>query len=284
MSAEPQDLRRQRNSSQPIYLTGGTGFVGRHIAEALLKGGFELIALVREEAKARSLQKLAGATVIRASIPDDGGFEFPPESVLIHAAWGEVHDVLSLTHLEQHYATHYQFIKHAVEQGVSKVIVTGTCFEYGLTYGPVSAHTQTNPNTPYATAKDFLHKSLRLLQKEARFALIWARLFYLYGEGQDSRAIIPLLDAALDRGEQTFNMSYGEQLLDYLPAGLVAEKIVKLIHFEDGTYNVCSGKPISLRRLLEQRMEERGRFANLRLGHYGYRPQDSLAIWGADPV
>jgi nucleoside-diphosphate-sugar epimerase len=267
-----------------ILLTGGTGFIGRHIARQLLESGFDVLALVREERKARELRELSSATLIKGTIADGLSVELPPNTILIHAAWERVRDLSAMSHIEKQYGEHYRFIKGALAQGVSRVIVIGSCFEYGQAHGPVTSHTPTNPNTPYAAAKDFLHKSLRLLQKEMSFVLIWARLFYLYGEGQDSRAIVPLLDAALDRGDETFRMSYGEQLLDYLPASVAAQKVVKLIEFSDGTYNVCSGTPISLRRLLEQRMAERGKLITLKLGHYGYRPQDSLAIWGADPV
>ena len=138
----------------------------------------------------------------------------------------------------------------------------------------------TTPNTPYALAKDTLHRSLRLLQNEFDFSLIWARLFYMYGDGQNEESIIPLFDKALERNDSVFNMSPGEQLLDYLSVEKVAEYLTILVNCKNGIFNVCKGEPISLRRLLENRMKQKEKYIKLNFGYYDYRKQDSLAIWG----
>ncbi len=75
-------------------------------------------------------------------------------------------------------------------------------------------------------------------------------------------------------------MSYGEQLFDYLPVKEVAIKIINLLHRRNGTFNICSGIPISLRRLLENRAKDAGKDIKLNLGVYEYRKQDAIAIWG----
>ena len=207
-----------------------------------------------------------------------------PRSVLFQAAWDNLREVASPVHIERHFMDHYRFLKAAIDQGIGKLIVTGTLSEYGKTFGPVTSNTPTNPNSPYGLAKDFLHKSLRQLQKTRPYALIWARLFYLYGDGQDEHCIVPQFDKALESGAKSFNMSFGEQLLDYLPVGLAAEQLASLMDARDGVYNVCSGRPTALRLFLERRMEGQGKKIHLNLGAYPYRDEDSLAIWGADPV
>lgn len=106
----------------------------------------------------------------------------------------------------------------------------------------------------------------------------------MYGEGQDPKSIISLFDTALENEDKVFNISFGEQLLDYLPIESIAFQIELLLHYNDGIFNICSGKPISLRRLLEQRMKEKNKEIDLNLGYYPYRKQDSIAIWGADPL
>ena len=87
--------------------------------------------------------------------------------------------------------------------------------------------------------------------------------------------------AALRSGnDSVFNMSLGEQLLDYLSVEKVAEYLTTLVNYKNGIFNVCKGEPISLRRFLENRMSEKGKFIKLNLGYYDYRKQDSIAIWG----
>jgi nucleoside-diphosphate-sugar epimerase len=285
--------RPQEQLTQPVevsYLrtlvTGATGFVGRHLVSNLRHNGHEVTVIVRDLEKAKAIYVGDQVTVINVDLSkaDFKRVELKCIDVLIHCAWESVSDVNSLSHLESNFENSYRFLKTMIEQGLKKIVVTGSCYEYGQQFGPISANTPTNPNSPYALAKDMLHKSLRLLQDQYSFDLIWARLFYMYGEGQNPQSVIPLFDKALNSNDKIFNMSYGEQLLDYLPVEEVADQLRRLIHCGNGVYNVCSGKPISLRRFLEQRMTEKNKYIQLNLGFYEYRSNESLAIWGLDPL
>jgi dTDP-6-deoxy-L-talose 4-dehydrogenase (NAD+) len=204
--------------------------------------------------------------------------------VLIHCAWPEVSNVHSNKHIDEYYKKNLEFIEKIINFGVKKIIVIGSCYEYGLQYGPMFVSTETRPNTPYAKSKDKLHKSLRIMADQLNsFELIWARLFYIYGPGQGKKSIFSQLTEAINSKEEYFKMSYGEQLLDYLPVEIVAEKIVELIDENPGTYNICSGEPISLRRFIENRIKTLNSDIKLVLGYYPYRKDDSNAIWGGDP-
>ena len=153
-----------------------------------------------------------------------------------------------------------------------------------MQYGPLYASTKTKPNTPYAKSKDLLHKNLLKLKSKINFDLIWTRIFYIYGNGQNPKTVMGLFDKALNENKKKFNMSFGEQLHDYLPAERVAEQIVKLLKYNNGIFNICSGKPISLRRLLETRMKQKNKKIKLNLGCYNYRKYESIANWGGDHI
>ncbi len=270
---------------QSVIVTGASGFVGRNLVRQLVEQGYEVYALVRDREKAQTLPELNKSELLHGNICDANiTTRFVPNATLIHCAWDDIRDVTSICHLEKHYLSHFNFIKRSIESGVTRIIVTGSCYEYGLQYGPVNASTETKPNTPYSLAKDTLHKTLRHFQKNKPFELIWARLFYMYGAGQHTDSLISLFDKALASDADHFDMSFGEQLFDYSPIESVCEQLIKLINKPDGVYNVCSGSPVSVRRLLEQRMKYNNRTIKLNLGIYGYRKNDSLAIWGTDPV
>lgn len=268
-----------------VLVTGATGFVGRNVVRALVRKGFEVIALVRRPDKAAALPSLDGVCVVAFDLSDG---ELPRavlgSNALIHCAWGDVRNHDSLSHIEEHLSNSYRLVKNALALGVSTVIVTGTSWEYGQIYGPVHASTTPRPNNAYGTSKHLLHLMLRRLQHHSDFRLIWARLFYVYGEGDDPRSLLALFDKALEAGEKIFNMSLGEQLYDFLPVEVGAEQLVSLLDAHDGVYNVCSGKPISLRRLLEEKMRAKNQHIELNLGIYPYRDQDTIALWGADGV
>jgi dTDP-6-deoxy-L-talose 4-dehydrogenase (NAD+) len=167
---------------------------------------------------------------------------------------------------------------------VQKVIVVGSCYEYGMVYGPVDVNHSTNPITPYGLAKKKLFERLRNLQLKNHFCLIWPRIFYIYGDDDDSGNIISQFDKAIKNGDEVFPMSHGEQILDYLHVSDVADKLIELIEYDDGVYNICSGRPISIRRLIEARKETKKSNLKLNIGYYPYRENESMAFWGIPNV
>ena len=133
----------------------------------------------------------------------------------------------------------------------------------------------------YALAKDNLRRYLELLKEQQSFRLQWARLFYMYGPGQNPKSLIPQLENAIANKLPSFDTSGGEQLRDYLPVQEVVRQIVNI--FENpsvGTFNVCSGKPISVRRLIERRILELNSDMSLNFGHYPYPDYEPMAFWG----
>jgi len=77
-------------------------------------------------------------------------------------------------------------------------------------------------------------------------------------------------------------MSGGEQLRDYLPVTEVARALVSLAlaKKDTGAINICSGTPISVRKLVEDLIKENGWSITLNLGHYPYPDYEPMAFWG----
>jgi dTDP-6-deoxy-L-talose 4-dehydrogenase (NAD+) len=169
-----------------------------------------------------------------------------------------------------------------IQHGLASLTVSGTCFEYGLQGGCLSEDTPAIPSTSYGVAKDSLRRFLETIRSHHPFRLLWIRLFYLYGEGQNKSALIPQLDSAIGRGENEFNMSGGEQLRDYLPVEDAARRLVTLALNPscDGIVNICRGAPISVRRLVEEHIARRNASIHLNLGHYPYPQYEPMAFWG----
>ena len=149
--------------------------------------------------------------------------------------------------------------------------------------GCLTEEMPTMPTNPYALAKDTLRKLLQALQKKHSFSLKWARLFYMYGPRQNPNSLLAQLEHAINSGESAFNMSGGEQLRDYLPVETVALYLVLLLEniSYNGVVNICSGKPISVRSLVEEFLTKRGVNIRLELGHYPYSENEPIAFWGS---
>jgi dTDP-6-deoxy-L-talose 4-dehydrogenase (NAD+) len=134
----------------------------------------------------------------------------------------------------------------------------------------------------YGFAKDMLRRQLEYLQQVTPFHLTWARLFYLYGEGQAENSLLPQFKRAVERGDLVFKMSGGEQLRDYLHISEAAKYLASLSMTgrDNGVVNVCSGKPISVSKLVEGWIKENGWPIDLNLGHYPYPDYEPMAFWG----
>src|SRR5690606_38806023 len=169
-----------------------------------------------------------------------------------------------------------------ISTGLQSLVVTGTCFEYGLQSGALSEEMSTNPTNPYGYAKDALRRQLEFLKTEQQFDFTWLRLFYMYGEGQAENSLYPKLKSAIAQGERVFNMSGGEQLRDYLPVDLVAERIVlfALKRLECGVVNLCSGTPVSVKALVQRWLFENNWQIELNLGYYPYPDYEPMEFWG----
>jgi len=270
-----------------ILVTGATGFVGNHLVPRLLERGHVVIAVARDKTKASKLPWYRDVQFLASDIyaPDFKLTleQFGNPEALAHLAWPGLPNYNALFHFEENLPADYRFIRSLIDQGVKQVLVTGTCFEYGMQNGCLTEEMPTLPANPYALAKDTLRKSLQLLQQQSSFILQWARLFYMYGPGQNPNSLLAQLDCAIDNGESVFNMSGGEQLRDYLPVKDVASRLVSLLENMqyDGIFNICSGEPISVRSLVEQHLAKRGVDIRLELGHYPYSDNEPMAFWGS---
>ena len=266
-----------------VAVTGATGFIGRHVLAELEARSVETIALVRS-ASAKSIDH-SSSRIVELDLHDapSNAFELMGRpDVLIHLAWSGLPNYKSLHHFEQELPAQYRFLKSLVESGLLNIVVAGTCFEYGMQSGPLSEDVAPHPSNPYGFAKDALRCQLEYLKSAFPFNLTWARLFYLYGEGQAESSLLPQLMQAAERGDPVFNMSGGEQLRDYLPVTEVARHLVSLALTKRdlGAVNVCSGIPISVRKLAESWVKENGWSIALNLGHYPYPDYEPMAFWG----
>jgi dTDP-6-deoxy-L-talose 4-dehydrogenase (NAD+) len=266
-----------------IAMTGASGFIGRHVLTELLEQGVEIVAVTRGGAFPTELSRVVRTVEIDISRPAPNSFEkLGCPEILIHLAWDGLPNYKSLHHFETELPRQYHFLKIMVESGLSSLLVTGTCFEYGMQSGSLSEEILAKPNNPYGYAKNALRLQLEFLKSTNPFSFTWTRLFYMYGQGQSSTSLFTKLKEAVVRGDKVFNMSGGEQLRDYLPVGEIARQIVGLamLQRDIGIINICSGEPISVRKLVERWLHENNWKIELNLGHYPYPDYEPMEFWG----
>ena len=269
-----------------ILLTGATGFVGRQVLRALAGQNCRVRPVVRE-GKQNLLPPSAAIETVIAS-PD-----IFAESVgwwadvcrdvdtVIHVAWYvEPGQYLQSPKNQECLAGTLRLAQGAIQAKVRRFVGIGTCFEYDLSAGRLTVETVLKPSTPYAQAKADTFATLSRLLPQNGIEFAWCRLFYLCGEGEDERRLVPFLRGKLKAGEPA-ELGSGTQIRDYLDVHEAGRMIVEAaLGSGQGPVNICSGTPVTVRQLAERIADEYGRCDLLRFGARADNPLDPPCVVG----
>jgi nucleoside-diphosphate-sugar epimerase len=260
-----------------VTLTGATGFVGRQILCNLLERGCSVRVLVRDPSRLQSIPARGALEVVQT--PDlfaaaTGRLEelLEGSETLMHAAWyaepGEyLTSPLNLACLTGTLNLAYAF----AAVGGKRFVGVGTCAEYDLSAGLMTTDTPLAPNTLYAACKASAFQVLRCFLGTEGMSFAWCRIFYLYGEGEDDRRLVPYIRRQLEAGQEVL-LTRGDQVRDFLDVKDAARMIADVaLGQQQGAVNICSGEPVTIRQLAERIADEYGRRELLR---FGARPEN----------
>lgn len=270
-----------------VLLTGATGFIGSYVIPELLKRNIEVIASSSIVQLAQTKAWFKEVTFVEHNIHQSTHEnlyqKFHEPDLLIHLAWAGLSNFKDQAHVDEILPYHKIFLNNLISNGLKDISVIGTCLEYGLREGEQEESMAPAPTIAYPIAKNELRLYLEELQQKQTFLLKWIRLYYMYGKGQSPKSILSQLEQALERGDEVFNMSKGEQERDYLPVNSIAENIVifALQQKTTGIINCCSGTAISIKDLVLQYLETNKKTIKLNLGHYPYTDYEPFKFWGS---
>lgn len=262
-----------------ILITGATGFVGTQVVKSLAKTDAKIRAVIRTskcDGKA-SLDCVDEVIETEDLFSEDANWWIETckdIDIVIHLAWyAEPGKYLQSEKNIDCLSGTLQLAKGAVSAGVKRFVGIGTCFEYDLTDGMLSIDTPLKPLTPYAGAKVAAYSALSQYLPEEGVEFLWGRLFYLFGEGEDERRLVPFIKSQLSKGKVA-DLTSGTQIRDFLDVRKAAQIIVDLaLGNEQGVKNICSGHPITVRQLAEKIADEYDRRDLL---NFGARPDNYM--------
>jgi len=269
-----------------MLITGASGFVGRKIMLGLNKNNLHLTAVVRQISKSTNSDQ----QLVDVIVPSRNLFQETSEwwehnlrgvDTVIHVAWyAEPGKYLySQANFECLQGT-LSLAKGAANAGVRRFIGIGTCLEYNLQGGLLSIETPLNPTTPYAATKAAAFFALSQLLSNHGTEFLWCRLFYLYGDGEDERRLVPHLRSKLAAG-QPVELTHGTQIRDFLDVNRAGQMIANLsLGNQIGPVNICSGEPVTVRQLAERIADEYGRRDLLKFGAHSPSSFDPPIIVG----
>ncbi len=264
-----------------IAVTGGSGFIGNNLLKILVKNKKnQIINLYRSKKfnhpRVQNIKFDLNKKMNKNFYQNIGKPEY-----LIHLAWDKLDNYDSKIHLKI-LKQNIIFFKNFFNSPFKKIFVMGTCFEYGKRSGELKENFKTKPNNHYSKSKDKLKKILFNLFKKKKTLILWGRLFYVFGENQNSRTLYGQINKSIKGKKKIFNMSRGDQTRDYLYINDVVNIIINLIkksHKSD-VINICSGRPVSLKKLVNDWLKKKKYKIKINYGHYEYSKNEAKNFWG----
>ena len=261
------ESHRAAFAGRAVCVTGGAGFIGSHLADALVGLGAR-VRIVDDLANGRE-SNLAGAArgaeFLRGSILDEAVLSraFEGADVVFHlAALGSVPrsiEVPELYHQVNVEGT-ARVLQAARRHGVRRVVYSASSSAYGNTAAlPKHESIRPDPRSPYAVTKLAGEHLMRAWALSYGIETVSLRYFNIFGPRQrhDSpyAAVIPMFAERLRRGERPVIYGDGRQSRDFtfvanaVHANLLAGGLGRRLEGE--VVNIACGARYSLLELLE---------------------------------
>ena len=255
-----------------IHLLGSEGFIGRALQREA--GSLSLHCWSHRQSDPEHYFDLLDPSSWQSLLNQN-----PTHAILL--SWPGLPNYQESFHVTRNLPACVELIEKLSAAGLKRLVVAGTCYEYGLQNGPLKEDQFTDPANCYAIAKDSLRRVINSRYTTQGLQWCWARIFYPFGQGQNPNSLLPSLQRAIDQGDPVFGMSSGRQVRDFVPVNYVATHLLRLaMHPQaQGIYNCGSGRPVSLRELAEERIAKSLSSTVLKLGVYPDRQDEPLAFW-----
>lgn len=248
-------------SAETVVVTGGAGFIGSHLADALLAEG-RRVRVVDNFVTGRRVLVPAGAELVEGDVNDVAAQAVRGADVVYHLA--ALPSVLRSVKqpLESHRATAqgtFAVLAAAEQAGVRRVVVASSSSVYGDTPTlPKHEGMAPRPLSPYAVAKLCAETYAAHWAGRGKLETASLRFFNVYGPRQDPRspyaAAIPIFISNLLAEQPVPVFGDGKQTRDFTFVDDVVQGILSAgaaVGASGRVYNIASGRGTSVLELIE---------------------------------
>lgn len=239
-----------------VLITGGNGFIGSHLVDALVKDDYKVIVLKRSTSSLWRLRSTKGKIkfidIDKVTMPQI--FQNNKVEIIVHLATHyKKNDSLSSEKelFEANVIFPEIIVREAINYGVKGFINTGTFFEYDCDQQPISETSNIKPFNFYAKTKILFEEKLK--KYESNLCINTLKIFTPFGERDNPKLINTIIQKGLRR--EPIKLSNGLQKLDLIYIKDVVDSYIKSIermldvsyYPEYENFNIGSGEPLSIR-------------------------------------
>ena len=266
--------------SKRILITGGSGFIGRHVVDLLAADGNAPLTTARQTMATGDLR---GPKTVGLDVADQAGVEdligsYRPDLVVHLAGVTGHNDPDGRLCREVNYTGTVNLLKALEKHGVERVVLIGSAGEYGDHPTPFREPMEPRPTSHYAASKAEANQFALKLHADSGLPVTILRVFTSWGYGQPSKMFF---SQVIKHGlaNSRFVMSDGLQKRDFVHVADVARAIRSSL-FSEGAVgrviNIGSGRGTALRDLASEIWELCGADpALLDIGGRGKTGEDS---------
>lgn len=248
-------------------VTGGAGFIGSHLVDALIDGGHEVVVIDWVDPSAE--RKNEKARYVNMDIRDknlETTFQEISPEVVFHLA-AHIDDRASVLdpvmNADHNVLGSINVFESARRARAKKVIFASSCAAYGVQERvPITEKMLPRPRTPYGISKLAGEKYLDAYVTEHGMVGVALRFGNVYGprqEGNKESGAIAIFTSKLLAGESPFINDDGTTTRDYIFVGDVVSAMVAASEKDiSGVFNIGTNKETSTRDLFTLVQEAAG--------------------------
>jgi UDP-glucose 4-epimerase len=260
-------------------VTGGAGFIGSHVVDALLARGDE-VHVVDTLQTGRRENVPAAATLHELDVREpahDVYDEIAPDGIFHLAAQADVGTSVEQPDLDAavNVVGTIRVLEEARRQDARVVFASTGGAIYGECDGPAREDAPRRPLSPYGTAKLAAEEYLATWNRLYGSSHVALRFANVYGPRQLAKlegGVVAIFMDRLRAGQGVTIFGDGEQTRDFVYVGDVVEAILAASGRDAGTFNVGTGAETSVNRLFEACREVAG--VDVEAEHAPARPGD----------
>lgn len=253
-----------------VLVTGGAGFIGSHLCDALLKIGAGKVVCV-DNFFLGKMENIADALQLDSFrlYRDDARYFGVMQSIMEKE---KIEVVFNMATIALNYSFFNPFDAYMVNVEIANTLLellkvgeyktlvhTSSSEAYGTAqYSPMDENHPTNPTTPYAAGKAAADLMVHSFYKVLGLDISIIRPFNNYGPRQNAEgslaAIIPATAKRIREGGRPIVEGDGEQTRDFIYVGDTVKGLISAYEKEESRgkiINLGSGKDISVNELLK---------------------------------